>query len=54
MINQKVKLLTRKEVAIICEVSLSTIDRWMKQGKLNYFKIGRSVRFRKEQVMEDL
>jgi len=42
---------TKKEIAEILKLSIPTIDRLMKQG-MPYFKIGRSVRFKDEEVLE--
>lgn len=40
------KLLTKAEVAQLCQVTERTIDAWMQSGYLVYYKLGRTVRFR--------
>lgn len=38
-------LKTKSDLCKILQVSLSTVDKWMRSGKIEYIKIGRSVRF---------
>ncbi len=40
------KLLTKAQVAQLCQVTERTIDAWMQSGYLVYYKLGRTVRFR--------
>jgi len=40
------KLLTKGQVAELCQVTPRTIDAWMESGLLVYYKLGRTVRFR--------
>jgi excisionase family DNA binding protein len=47
-------LLTKPEVAIKLRRSRRTVDLWMRQGKLPYLKIGKSVLFRWPDVLEKL
>jgi len=42
---------TKKEIAETLKLSIPTIDRLMKKG-MPYYKIGRSVRFKEEEVLE--
>jgi excisionase family DNA binding protein len=42
---------TKKEISIILNISVPTIDRLMKKG-LPFIKIGKSVRFEDEKVLE--
>lgn len=44
------KLLTILDVAHKCSISRSTIYRQMQQGKLPIIKIGRSIRFRNQDI----
>ena len=48
------KLLTKNELAMKMCVKLRTIDNWMKDGRLPYLKIGKTVRFEYTPVMEKL
>ncbi len=48
------QILTKKETAQFCKVSVATINRWMKIGKLSYLKLGRKVLFSQTQVIQDL
>ena len=48
------KLITKKEAAEFLNVSLSTINRYMKDGKIRFIKLGRQVRFNKENLIEDI
>jgi hypothetical protein len=47
-------LLNKRELAIRLRRSPRTIDLWMRQGKLTYLKIGKSVLFRWPDVLEKL
>jgi excisionase family DNA binding protein len=47
-------LLSKKEVAARLRISPRTLDAWMRQGRLAYLKIGRTVRFRFPDVLEKL
>ena len=47
-------LLDKKEVAARLRHCPRTISLWMKQGKLPYLKIGKTVRFRWPDVLEKL
>lgn len=50
MINH---LLTTKQVAKILQIDVITLNTWRLQGKnLKFIKIGRSVRYREEDVNE--
>ena len=48
------KLLTKNELAMKMCMKLRTIDNWMKDGRLPYLKIGKTVRFEYSSVMERL
>jgi hypothetical protein len=47
-------LLVKRELAIKLRRSPRTVDQWMRQGKLPYLKIGKSVLFRWPDVLEKL
>jgi excisionase family DNA binding protein len=47
-------LLVKREVAAKLKRSVRTIDVWMRQGKLPYIKLGRTVLFRWPDVLEKL
>jgi len=47
-------LLTRKEVAEMLKVSLVTISKYQKQGRLTFYRIGRHVYFKKGDIMQAL
>lgn len=49
-IKEKKDWYTIKDACEILQVSQMTIFRWMKNGKLSYFKIGGSVRFKEENL----
>jgi excisionase family DNA binding protein len=45
---------TKRELAVRLRRSPRTVDLWMRQGKLPYLKIGKSVLFRWSDVLEKL
>jgi predicted DNA-binding transcriptional regulator AlpA len=47
-------LLVKREVAAKLKRSVRTIDVWMRQEKLPYIKLGRTVLFRWPDVLEKL
>ena len=44
------RLLTKEEVAALCQVSTRCVERWMARGSLQHMKLGRNVRFRRIDV----
>ena len=48
------RLLGKREMAPQLRISRRTLDLWMAKGWVPYFKIGRSVRFKLEDVIEKL
>lgn len=48
------RLLTRKEVCEMLQVSLVTIHNWTKSGILNPYRIGNKLRFKESEVLEAL
>ena len=46
------QLLSRKEVADMLKVSIVTISKYQKQGRLPFYKIGNRVHFKKGDIME--
>ena len=49
-----VQMVGKEEVAKMLGMTIRTVDNWMSRGLLPYFKIGRSVRFRMDDVMQHL
>jgi predicted DNA-binding transcriptional regulator AlpA len=47
-------LLVKRQVAAKIQRSVRTVDAWMRQGKLPYLKIGKTVLFRWPDVLEKL
>ena len=47
-------LLSKRELAPKLRIGQRTLDLWMHQGRIPFFKIGRSVRFRLSDVLEKL
>ena len=45
---------TKRELAARLRRSTRTVDDWMRKGKLPYLKIGKTVLFRWEDVLEKL
>lgn len=45
------RLLTRKEVCGILQVSLVTVHNWTKAGILNPYRIGNKLRFKESEVL---
>jgi excisionase family DNA binding protein len=48
------RMLTKADVAEFFQVTARTLDTWMKREKISYYKIGRTVRFRMEDILRDL
>lgn len=48
------RLLTRKEVCKMLQISLVTVHNWTKQGILNPYRIGNKLRFKESEVLEAL
>jgi excisionase family DNA binding protein len=48
------RLLTKAESAHYCQVQTRTIDNWMKRGLIPYYKIGKAVRFRLDDIQAHL
>lgn len=46
------QLLSRKEVAELLKVSLVTVSKYQKQGRLTFYRIGSRVYFKKGDIME--
>lgn len=43
-------LLTEKEMAAYLKITLQSVMRWRKEGVLPFFRISRSIRYRKSDV----
>jgi excisionase family DNA binding protein len=48
------EVMTKAELADYLRISRRTVDDWMREGKLPYWKIGRAVRFKRKDVVEHL
>jgi excisionase family DNA binding protein len=48
------ELISRKEAASILGISLPTLSSWTKQGKVPAYRIGCSVRYKREEVYNSL
>lgn len=47
---QKTKWLTISEACNYLEISEQTMFRWMRSGKITYYKVGKSTRFKEEDL----
>jgi excisionase family DNA binding protein len=47
-------LLTKRDIARELQLGRRTIDVWMRQGRIPFLKIGKTVRFRLPDVLEKL
>jgi excisionase family DNA binding protein len=52
--DQRVGFITKVEVARRLQKQVRTVDNWMRKGILPYYKIGRSVCFRWDEIEEQL
>lgn len=43
--NEKMKLYTAKEVAEMLKITVNTVYKFGKEGKLKTYRVGRTVRF---------
>jgi excisionase family DNA binding protein len=48
------QMVGKEEIAKMLGITIRTVDNWKDRGLLPYFKIGRSVRFRKNDVVQHL
>ena len=46
------KLYTTKEVAEYCHVTVETVWRWYREGKLKYHKVGRKKMVKESNLLE--
>lgn len=44
------ELLTAQEVAAMLKVKVTTVRRWYREGKLRGARVGRALRFRRDEV----
>ena len=51
--NNNLELLNKRDVANLLGFSIPTINRWMKEGKIKYLKIGRASS-KKIQISQDV
>jgi excisionase family DNA binding protein len=47
-------LLTKRGLAPKLQISARTLDDWMRRGRVPFLKVGKSVRFRWDDVLEKL
>ena len=47
-------LLTKRELAPKLKIASRTLDLWMRKGRIPFLKVGKSVRFRWEDVLKKL
>ena len=47
-------LLTKRGLAPKLQISTRTLDDWMRRGRIPFLKIGHSVRFKLDDVLEKL
>lgn len=52
--NEYDELLSRKEAASFLKISLRTISKYQVDGTLPYYKLGRSIYFKKVEVLKAL
>jgi len=48
------RVVTKKQLAELLQVSPRTVDQWMGLGYLPYWKLGRNIRFRMRDVLQTL
>ena len=48
------ELLTRKEAALNLRISLPTLDKWTRVGKLTGYRIGRQVRYKQSELISSI
>lgn len=48
---QTTPLLTKEAAAVFLQISTPSLDRWVKEGKITPIKIGRTVRFSRESLI---
>jgi excisionase family DNA binding protein len=47
-------LLSKRGLAPRLQISIRTLDDWMRKGRIPFFKVGKTGRFRLEDVLEKL
>lgn len=52
--NDEEELLTIKEASKFLKISVVSIHKWKKQGKIKYLRIGSRIRFRKSEILTAL
>jgi len=46
--------LSKRELCELLKMSIGKINMMIKEGKINYYKIGKLVRFKKDEVVNEL
>lgn len=54
IVKDKRRLVTTRSIASIVGVSTRTIQNWVQRGMISHYKIGKSIRFCREDVFADL
>lgn len=54
MINNERVLLTKKDLCKYLKCSIGSVDNFMKNGRIKYIKIGKMVRFDKDEIDNSL
>ncbi len=49
-IDESKKLVSKKEMAEMLSVSINTLDRWRREGRISAIHVGKQVRFHPEEV----
>jgi excisionase family DNA binding protein len=47
-------LLTIQEAADLLKISVATVRKWVKQGVVSYYRIGRGLRFKRGELLDML
>jgi excisionase family DNA binding protein len=47
-------LLKKPEVAAFFGTTVRTVENWMRSGEIPFFRIGRSIRFKKDDILQHL
>jgi excisionase family DNA binding protein len=53
-IIQPEALMTKKEAAQFLRITVRTLENWVREGHVSQLKISRTVRFRRDVLLEDL
>ena len=48
------RFVNKKELSEILKISIGKIDLMIKNGEIKYYKIGKSVRFKLDEIVKDI